>query len=110
MSNTAKFSALFLAYVTVLHTIDGPWRSWTQKRPGAAIDAWSLTHVAWGAIANRMDISFSDWMAMGALNEAVEAWIRQNRPDLLWGDPETGLNVAADLVANAAGWLVSDAL
>lgn len=102
-----RFLAAYASYVWFLHNVDGPWRHWSR---GGMLDGWTATHVAWGAIANRMDVSLSSFMLLGLGNEAIEAWSRQNRPDLLWGEPESLSNVAADIVANFVGWKISDAL
>jgi hypothetical protein len=103
-SAALKFSGLFLAYVTAIHLVDGPWRRWKKGREGDALDPWTLSHVASGFIANRMGVGEGEFMALGVVNEVAELWIRENRPDLLWGEPESPGNVAADIAANWLGY------
>ena len=74
------------------------------------VDSWTWTHVAFGALAHRMGLSLGEITALGAANEVGEAWIRSNRPDWLWGEPERLGNIAADTVANPVGWLLADRL
>lgn len=97
------FLLAYGGYVLTLHLVVGPWRSWSR---GEALDNWTLTHVAWGAIAKRMGLSARELLVLSLLNEGVEWWLRRNRPDLLWGEPETLLNVALDLGATGVGWAV----
>jgi hypothetical protein len=95
------YAALFGATVVGMHVIPGPWTRWSE---GKVVDKWWLTHVFWGWLGARMNQSLDQQMALTAANELGEAWIRQNRPDLLWGTPETPANVAMDFVGNALGW------
>ncbi len=99
-----RYVALYGAYVAALHALDGPWRRWKFGWEGRAVDPWTLQHLLWGAIAQRVGVGPGQLALLGLANEAVEAGVRHYRPDLLWGTPETPLNVAADLVANQAGW------
>lgn len=102
MSATARFVALYGAYVAALHLVDGPWRNWKRGRPSA--DPWTVTHVAWGVVARRMGLGRAEFLTLGALNELTEWGVRAFRPDLLWGSPESPANVALDMAANWAGW------
>ena len=99
-----KFVALYTSYVLALHAIDGPWKHWKEGYEGRAFDPWSFQHVIWGLIAQRMGLERNQIMALSAINEAVEMGVRAVRPDLLWGSPETPLNVITDLGATWAGW------
>jgi hypothetical protein len=99
-----KYVGAYAAYVAFLHAVDGPWRHWKRGRSGQALDPWTLQHVLWGAIAERMGVDRDQLMALSTVNEAVEAGVRTFRPDLLWGTPESPANVIMDLVANWAGW------
>jgi hypothetical protein len=67
-----------------------------------------LTHIGFGALAYHMGVTLPQITALGAANEAGESWIRANRPDLLWGEPETRQNIAVDILANPAGWLLAE--
>ena len=100
----AKYSLLYLTYVTALHLIPGPWKDWKVGRAGKATDPWTLQHLLWGGLAKTMGLSFGETMVLAAANEAVEAGVRAYRPDLLWGTPETPKNVVVDLLGTAAGW------
>lgn len=108
LQRTIPYIGLYAAYVAFLHAVPGPWRQW-KKKP-AALDTWTLTHLAWGALAQRMGLSVKEVMALGTVNEAIEAYIRLYRPDLLWGTPETARNVLLDLAATYAGWGAARAL
>ena len=103
-ANTGGFLAIYAAWVVLVNTTPGPWRSWNR---GARIDTWTGTHVAFGVLAQRMGLSLAQITALGAINEVGEAWIRAHRPDLLWGEPESPPNIAVDIAANAAGWLLA---
>lgn len=103
MSPTARYVALYVLYVAALHAFDGPWRDWKRGRRGA-IDKWTLTHLAWGALAARMGVPEDVFMALGAANELGEYAVRRARPDLLWGSPESGPNVLTDVAANWIGY------
>lgn len=96
-----RFVGLYAAYVASLHAFDGPWKRWPK---GRAVDPWTLTHVAWGAVAHRMGLSRSQIMVLGIVNEIGEALVRRHRPDLLWGTPEGPYNTLVDLAANVVGY------
>ena len=110
MNNVVKYSLLFAASVAAIHLVkNGPWRTWKQGRfEGKAVDPWTLQHVMWGMIANRMGLTVEQHAVLGAINEVGELWIRRNRPGSLWGTPESPVNVAVDLLANTAGWYLAD--
>ena len=110
MSPTAKFIGLYAAWVVGLHLVDGPWRHWKQGREGRPVDPWTLTHLAWGAIGQRMGVSRNQLVALGTVNEFVELGVRTFRPDLLWGTPESPANVIVDVAANWTGWELADQL
>lgn len=102
--STGRYIAAYAGFVAAMHVVDGPWQRWTK---GKTVDMWTLTHVAWGAVARRMRVPFGTFMLLAATNEVVEWWVRENRPDMLWGTPESRANVAMDLVTNAAGYLLT---
>jgi hypothetical protein len=102
--NMGRFLAVYAAWVVLVNTTPGPWRGWSR---GAQIDTWTGTHVAFGALAQRMGLSLAQITALGVANEVGEAWIRAHRPDLLWAAPESRQNIAVDIAANAAGWLLA---
>jgi len=99
-----KYVALYGAYVVALHVVPGPWKNWKKGREGKALDPWTLQHVLWGALGQRMGLTATEVLYLGTVNEIAEAGIRTLRPDLLWGTPESPSNVLADLVATWAGW------
>ena len=96
-----RFIALYAGYVAALHLVDGPWRRWEK---GEVVDAWTLTHVAWGVLARRLGLSSTDLLVLELVNELGEAWVRENRPDLLFGSPEAPLNIATDFASTYIGW------
>ncbi len=96
-----KYLAVYALYVAALHTFDGPWKNW---RRGRWVDEWTLTHVFWGAVAQRMGLSEGEAVVLGGLNEVFEAWLRRNRPDVLWGTPEPWRNVLLDIGTTWLGW------
>ena len=104
MKRVAKYSLAYLAYVTALHLIPGPWKQWKVGRAGRATDPWTLQHLLWGALGKAMGLSLTEVMVLSVANEALEAGVRRYRPDLLWGTPETPKNVVVDLLGVAAGW------
>jgi len=103
--NMARFLGLYAGWVGLVNTVDGPWRHWTR---GTHVDAWTATHVFSGALAQRMGLTFNEFMVLGVLNEVAEAWIRANRPEWVWGESESPQNIVIDIVSNAAGWLLAD--
>lgn len=108
-SPVPAFMAAYAAYVATVHAVPGPWRQWKDKGP-AAFDMWTLTHVAWGAVAKLMGISLEELVVLASINEVGEYVVREARPDLLWGSPETPDNVAADLVSTVIGWALVNAI
>jgi hypothetical protein len=100
--DVAGFLAIYAAWVVLVNAAPGPWRRWTR---GQTVDPWTLTHVAFGALAYEKGLSLVELNVLGVLNEAAEAGLRRRRPDLLWGEPESGSNIVADVAANSAGWL-----
>ena len=84
-----RLVAAYSAYVVGLHVVDGPWRSWKKGRAGKAVDPWTLQHVLWGVIAERMRVGREQILLLSAVNEVVELGVRTFRPDMLWGTPET---------------------
>ena len=102
------FIASYATYVALIHAVPGPWRAW--KKAPKSLDTWTLTHLFWGALAQRMGLTIHDVMALGTVNEAIEAYVRLYRPDLIWGSPETARNVMLDLAATGGGWYVARAL
>jgi hypothetical protein len=108
LQRVAAFGGLYAGYVVFLHAVDGPWRHWKDGREGEAVDLWLVQHLLWGAIAQRMGLSPKQLFMLGTVNELVEFGVRKLRPDLLWGSPESGANVALDLIGNIAGWLIAE--
>lgn len=108
--NLLKYSALYLGYVAFLHTVDGPWRHWKDGREGAVFDPWTLQHVLWGVLGQRMGLGPAQILTLSTLNEAAEYYVRTCCPDLLWGTPETPHNVAMDVIANMIGWKLGEVL
>lgn len=49
-------------------------------------------------------------LILSSINELVEAQVRKQRPDLLWGTPESPNNVFMDIVATLAGWKLAEVL
>lgn len=110
MKRLLTFSLAYGAYVAFLHAVSGPWRTWKEGREGKVLDPWTLQHVLWGAIAQRWGLSQNELLALGVVNELGEYVTRSLRPDLLWGTPETGANVAADLASAALGHALAEQL
>lgn len=96
-----RFLTAYGAYVAALHTVPGPWQHWKR---GQYVDAWTLTHVAWSMIGRRMGVPLPTMMALSVANEVGEAWIRRNRPQWLWAEPESPTNIVTDIVANYVGY------
>lgn len=99
----SRFITAYVAYVAAMNLLPGPWRDWPK---GRYVDPWTVTHIAWGMVAKRMGIDLSTLIGLTVLNELGEAWLRANRPDLVWGSPETSENVIVDVAATVAGWKV----
>lgn len=99
--NVKGFLGIYALYVLGLHVIPGPWKNWKR---GRWVDKWTLTHILWGAVAQRYGVGQGEIVALAAANEAFEAWLRRNRPDVLWGTPEPWKNVAIDVGTTWAGW------
>lgn len=98
---TAAFVAAYGAYVAAVHLIDGPWKRWSK---GAMVDPWTLTHVGWSMLARRMGVPLPTLMTLAVANEGIEWGVREMRPDLLWGSPESFANAATDVLANYLGY------
>ncbi len=107
LKGIAPYVAIYAVHVVLLHAIDGPWRRW--KRYGA-FDAWTATHVAWGAIGRVMGVPEGTMVALTVANELVELGARRLAPQLTWGAPETPPNVVADVVTTWGGWKAADEL
>ena len=103
---TSAYVGSYAAYVAFLHAVPGPWRHWKRKS-GRAIDPWTGSHILWGAYARIMGIPLVELTALAAANEVGEYAIRRTRPDLLWGSPESTMNVFVDMVATGLGWLLA---
>ena len=97
-----SFVAAYGAYFAFLHVVDGPWRHW-KKTPGV-YDNWTLTHLAWAALAKRWGITFNELMTLTVVNEGLEYALRQTRPDLLFGTEESWGNVARDVAYTALAY------
>lgn len=106
MNRLVTFSAAYAAYVWLLHNVDGPWRRWKK---GDAIDMWTFTHVLWGVIGKRWGLTANEMVVLSVLNEAGEAWVRANRPDLLFGSPESNANVIVDVGVTMAAFAATPA-
>lgn len=107
MKGLAGYVGLYTAYVVFLHAVDGPWKRW--RRYGV-IDAWTATHVAWGALARAMGVPEGTLVLLAASNELVELGTRRWRPDLVWGAPETNANIAMDVVSTWIGWRIASSV
>jgi len=107
MSPTTKYLGMYAAYVGALHLMDGPWRHWSK---GRVVDPWTLTHVAWSVLGQRMGLPLKTVMGLTVANEIIEAALRRQRPDLLFGTPEGAANVAADIAANYVGYIAAQRL
>lgn len=102
-----SFIAAYGAYFVFLHAVDGPWTGW-KKKPGL-YDNWTLTHLAWAAIAKRWGITLEELMIMTVANEGAEWVLRQTRPDLLFGTEESWGNVARDVALTALAYKLTPA-
>jgi hypothetical protein len=100
-----NFVALYLAYVAAIHFIDGPWKDWKK---GAVVDNWTYTHIAWGMIAKKMGLTLDELFMLEVINEAGEGFVRETRPDLTFGSPESWGNIGADFVSTNVGWHLDD--
>ncbi len=109
MSNLPGFILAYGSYVAALHLVEGPWKDWKKGGP-SAVDKWTATHIAWGAIGQAFGLSHTEITALAAVNEVGEYVVRGVRPDLLWGSPETTANVAIDIAATSAGWWLASAI
>ena len=76
-------------------------------RTGAPFDGWTAVHLGFGVVAHRLGLSLAETTAVGAVNEVGEAWIRANRPGMFLSGGESPQNIAVDIGANTAGWLLS---
>lgn len=104
MEPLSRFLLAYGAYVAAVNLVDGPWKQWEK---GQWVDAWTLTHVAWGVIAERMGLSLEQITALAVLNEVGEAVIRRNRSDLAFGSPESPANIAVDVGTTVGAWAAS---
>ena len=89
-----SYSAAYGATVAMLHLVDGPWKRWPK---GQLIDNWTYTHIAWGVLAKIWGLSLEQITALTVINELGEAWVRKNRPNLLFGSPESAPNIGMDI-------------
>ena len=103
--NVRNYLLLYGASVAFANVVDGPWRRWSREAKN--FNGWTAMHLLWGGIAYKFDLSLNQTLALSVLNEAVELWLRKNHPVAMWGDPESKLNVAIDVAANAGGWLAA---
>jgi hypothetical protein len=81
--------------------MEGPWQRWSK---GEHVDRWTYTHVLWGIVAKRMGVTATELLSLSVANEAVEAWIRQNKPAMLFGSPEQPGNIVVDVVVTMAAF------
>lgn len=100
-----KFVALYLAYVAALHYVDGPWKGWKK---GAVVDNWTYTHIVWGMIAKKMGLTLDELFLLEVINELGEGIVRETRPDLTFGSPESWSNIGMDFVSTNVGWHLDD--
>ena len=110
MTRLAAFIGFYGGYVLFLHLVDGPWKQWKLGREGQAVDPWTATHIAWGAIGQRFGLTVKEVMVLSTVNEALEYEIRRSRPELLWGEPESPANVLVDIAATWAGYALARAV
>jgi len=108
MKNFYTFSALFGAYVFIIHTFDGPWKKWTKKGQAATFDTWTTTHFIWGGIAREFNVDLKTFTLLGIGNEFVESYFRKIKFLGLWGEPEAPVNMIIDVASAAAGWKAWD--
>lgn len=104
MNRVLSYSAAYMIYVTLLHQMEGPWKSWDK---GDVIDAWTITHIVWGALGKKWGLSPSEMTVLAALNEVGEALVRKYRKDLLFGSPETVANIVTDIVVTVAAYAIT---
>ena len=79
--DVAGFLAIYAAWVVLVNAAPGPWRKWSR---GETVDPWTLTHVAFGALAYEKGLSLGEINALGILNEAGQtSWrtLPPIRPD-----------------------------
>jgi len=100
-----RYLVAYALTVGGMHAIDGPWKRWTK---GGAVDMWTLTHVLWSVIGQRMGLTLQEVMTLATANEALEWGVRSTRPDMLWGTPESITNAMMDLTANWAGYRLAE--
>lgn len=74
-----------------------------------ALDTWTLAHVATGVTAARVGLPFLPYMVLSVLFEVWEHKMEYPNGSKLFGTkrPESKINVAADVVLGAAGYLVA---
>jgi hypothetical protein len=70
------------------------------------IDEWTAVHVATGTAAGALGMGFWTSMGLAAAYEVVEYAHEWPRGSKLFGSkrPESGVNVAVDLLVFAGGW------
>jgi hypothetical protein len=75
---TAKYVGLYTIYCIGIDALDRN-TDLLQKQTGfygkaenfPYFDAWSLTHILWGVIASKMNVSFRNYMILNVSNEVL---------------------------------------
>lgn len=122
MSNTANYVLLYAGYCVGIDFLDRNTEL-LQKQTGIFgkaesfpyIDAWTITHVAWGAIAKRMGLSFPVYTGLSVLNEVVLEQLvckyAEKNPLIHFSKScDSVAHMAADVVWGMAGYFLMPTL
>lgn len=119
MNKTAQYILAYAGYCVGIDFLD---RNTTllQKQTGffskaeqfPYIDAWTTTHIAWGAIAKRMGLSLPIYTGLSVLNEVVLEQLvckyAEKNPFIHFSKGcDSVPHMAADVVYGLAGYLLT---
>ena len=119
MNNTANYILLYAGYCIGIDYLDRNTEV-LQKQTGffskaeqfPYIDAWTFTHIAWGVIAKRMNLSLPIYTGLSVLNEIVLEQLvckyAEKNPLIHFSKScDSVPHMAADVVYGLAGYLLT---
>ena len=119
MNNTANYILLYAGYCIGIDYLDRNTEV-LQKQTGffskaeqfPYIDAWTFTHIAWGVIAKRMNLSLPIYTGLSVLNEIVLEQLvckyAEKNPLVHFSKScDSVPHMAADVVYGLAGYLLT---
>jgi len=119
VNNTANYILLYAGYCIGIDYLDRNTEV-LQKQTGffskaeqfPYIDAWTFTHIAWGVIAKRMNLSLPIYTGLSVLNEIVLEQLvckyAEKNPLIHFSKScDSVPHMAADVVYGLAGYLLT---